>query len=181
MGTKGLGAADGDDGGVQGRQQVGHQVAGDGPLLIDGDPQAGQEIGREGIAVAAAIPLGSIRIGRGGHGGRQRLGNGAEGGQGGGFFGLGDLAVGPLELQAVAIVGKVAARDHDGAGAAPHRFECKRRGRQRTAIDDPEARRRRRVGKVAAMPGLLSRRLRPMTTLRSGPAVAATERKKALA
>ena len=56
-----------------------------------------------------------------------------------GLIGFVDLAVAPIEFQAVAIRRDVAAGDHDRGDTEAHRFERKRRRRQRAAVGDRNA------------------------------------------
>ncbi len=143
-----LGPADRHGVGAERRQHVDEHVAGDRALLVDRDREAGQDVRSEDVEVAAAVARDRVRLrlGRDGRGEGRRIGNVAEGAQDGGLVGLGDLAVGAVELQAVAIVRDMAAGDHDGEAAAPCRLEREGRRRQRAAIDRGQAGRGRRGG-----------------------------------
>ena len=126
---EGVRPSDGYGLGAEGREQIAQQVAGDGTLLVDRDPQAGEGVGREGIPVPLPIPLDRVplRGGRGGSGRRIGRRDVPEGRQDGALVGLGDLALGPVEFQAVAVGGNVRPGDHHRGALALHRLKGQRR------------------------------------------------------
>ncbi len=67
-----------------------------------------------------------------GHGRQRQLGVMGENAL---LVGFVDLAGGAIEFQAVAIIGNMAAGDHDGGAAGLHRGHRQRRGRDSAAID----------------------------------------------
>ena len=126
--------------GAEAGEEVGEEVPGDAALLVDRDAQAREAIRREGVAVAAAVAGDGVGLRRGRRG-RGHLATGADIPQrreDRGLVRFGDLAVRPVELQAVAVLRDMASRDHDGVGPAPHRLQGERRGRQGPAIDRRE-------------------------------------------
>ena len=135
-----VGAGEGDHIGAEASEDVAETVAGDRALFVKPDDQAVQSRAAEKVRIALAIGLKRRRarlfdagqvesgfalsdIGRQGLMGRPDAG----------FVAFRDLAGRHVEFQAVAIVGNVAARDHDGAPAPRHRGHGKGRRRQGAA------------------------------------------------
>ena len=166
IGTKSSVRPSAHDLGAERRRGVGDQVAAGGAVLVDADPAAGEAAGAEEVDAAREVARG--------HAGRRprpaRKGFAAARVQrrdDAGLVGLGDLAVGAVELQAVAVEGDVAAGDHDRGRAAPRRLERQRRGRHHAAVDGGPPSARIAPMQAAAIRGELGRRSRPTSTSRA--------------